>query len=234
MEKKGISAALLEKILLFVIFLILAATIGIYTFLFGFVKTQAEDAAKSVAKAEASQKNIDDLNKSYKWLQENPDIVEKTNKIVADASKYQYQDQVILDLESYADQAGLKVSGYSFNEAATASTAPATGATSGAAATGSTATPSTSGTATGGGAAATPAAGTSATPSGLSTATIDITLDGSVSYRKLLMFMKKIEQNVTRMQISALNISPTGGEGSLPDAVTVDTFTISVFIKAGA
>lgn len=230
MKSKGISAALLEKILLFVIVLILGVTIAIYSFLSGFVKTQANIASESVAKADASQEDIDDLNKSYKWLQENPDVVEKTNKIVAEAGQYKYQDQVILDLESYAKQVGLTVTSYKFSETAAA---PTTSPSTAPAATPPAAAAPAAGGATTGGAGA--AAGTEKTPNGLSVATIDIALNSGVSYRKLLLFMKKIEQNVTRIQINAISISRAGDDEStgsnVKDPVSVATFTISVFLN---
>ena len=237
MKSKGISAALLEKILLFVIVLILGVTIAIYTFLSGFVKTQAAIASESVAKADASQEDIDDLNKSYRWLQENQSLVEKTNKIVADAGQYKYQDQVILDLESYAKQVGLTVTSYKFSETAAApTTSPSTGSTA-PAATPPAAAPAAGATNAGGGGAS--ASKTETTPSGLTVATIDIGLGPDVSYRKLLLFMKKIEQNVTRIQINSISLTRAGdtseSTGSdVKDSVSVSTFTISVFLNKGA
>lgn len=231
MKSKGISAALLEKILLFVIVLILGITIAIYSFLSGFVKSQANIASESVAKANASQEDIDDLNKSYRWLQENPSVVEKTNKIVAEASQYKYQDQVILDLESYAKQSGLNVVRYKFSEtAAVPTTSPSTGSTAPAT------TPPAAAAPAAGGAPAAGAASTNTTPSGLTVATIDIGLDEGVSYRNLLLFMKKIEQNVTRIQINAISISRGGDDdpstgSDHKDSVSISTFTISVFIN---
>ena len=234
MKSKGISAVLLEKILLFVIVLILGVTIAIYTFLSGFVKSQAAIASESVAKAEASQEDIEGLNKSYKWLQENPSLVEKTNKIVADAG--QYQNQVILDLESYAKQVGLDVISYKFSETAAApTTSPSTGSTA-PATTPPAAAPAAGATNAGGGGASAPS--TETTPSGLTVATIDIGLGPDVSYRKLLLFMKKIEQNVTRIQINSISITRAGDTSestgsNVKDSVSVSTFTISVFINKG-
>ena len=238
MKSKGISAALLEKILLFVIVLILGVTIAIYTFLSGFVKTQAAIASESVAKANASQEDIDDLSKSYIWLQENQSLVEKTNKIVAEASQYKYQDQVIVDLESYAKQVGLTVTKYKFSETAAApTTSPSTGSTA-PATTPPAAAPAAGATNAGGGGGAASASSTETTPSGLTVATIDIELGPDVSYRKLLLFMKKIEQNVTRIQINSIGITLAGdtseSTGSdVKDSVSVSTFTISVFINKG-
>jgi len=225
MNTKNMSAALLEKLLLVLIVLILAVTIGIYYFLFGFVKSQADTAAESVAKAESSQKDLDDLNKSYKWLQANPETVDKTSKIVAQASSYQYQDQVINDIESYANQSGLNVISYRFSELSG----------TGAAASSSSAAPASSSAAPSAAAgAATPA--TAAAPSGLTQASIDIGLDTGISYRKLLQFIKRIEQSVTRLQINSIDISSVSGaenKKGVPDPVSVSTFTISVFLNKG-
>jgi type II secretory pathway pseudopilin PulG len=218
MKNKGMSATLLEKILILIVILIFGCTIAAYYFLSNFAKTQAKSANHSMLTAQSTQKDIDSLQKSYKWIEKHPEVVDKTNKIVADASQYQYQDQIIKDLELYAKQSGnLVVSQYTFSEPSGTQTAP-----------------------TGGGAAkpATPApaaAGSTSTsaqlPQGLTATTVDITFpQKGVPYDKILLFVKKIEQNVTRMQITALSITP---DPTNRNSVIV-TMTISVFLNKGA
>lgn len=212
------SASLLEKLLIFIIILIIAATFGIYYFLSNFAKTQSDKANQSQAKADSSQKDIDNITASYKWLNQNPEVVSKTNKIVAEATYYQYQDQVIGDLESYANQAGVRIQSYNFSD-----TAATPGATTGAAAP-SSGTAAASKPAAG---ATTPQTGSSSSTSNLKTATVQISFGKSVSPDKFIIFLKKIEQNVTRMQVTDLNLTPNT---QTPGTIDVE-MSVSVFLN---
>ncbi len=218
MKDKGISATLLEKILILIVILVFGVTVAAYYFLSSFAKSQAVAANHSKITADSTQKDIDSLQKSYKWIENHPEIIDKTNKIVAEASQYQYQDQIIKDLESYAQQSGnLVVSQYTFSDSSGAQAAP-----SGSGGSGSTTPPAT----TAGGST------TSAQlPQGLTATTVDITFpQKGVPYDKVLLFVKKIEQNVTRMQITSLSITPdTTNRKSV-----IVTMTISVFLNKGA
>ncbi len=222
MKDKGMSAALLEKILILVVVLVFGVTIAAYYFLSNFAKSQAKAANHSMITAQSTQKDIDSLQKSYKWLQDHPEVVEKTNKIVAEAGQYQYQDQIINDLELYARQSGdLVIAKYSFTETGGApTTANGTGGAS--ASTGSTPAPTA-------GAGAAPS---TQLPQGLVATTVDITFpDKGVDHDKVLLFMKKIEQNVTRMQITSLSMAPIDPDKRGSIQVTM---TISVFLNKGS
>lgn len=220
MKSKGISATLLEKILILIVILVFGVTVAAYYFLSNFAKSQAKSANHSMITAQSTQKDIDSLQKSYKWIEKHPEVVDKTNKIVADASQYQYQDQIIKDLESYAKQSGnLVVSTYTFSEAG--GTQPAA--------------PSGSGSTGSGGSTPAPAAagstGSTQLPQGLTATTVDITFpQKGVPYEKILLFVKKIEQNVTRMQITSLSLTPDPTNRK----VVLVTMTISVFLNKGA
>lgn len=213
------SATLLEKILILIVILVFGVTIAAYYFLSNFAKSQAKAANHSMITAQSTQKDIDSLQKSYKWIEKHPEVIDKTNKIVAEASQYQYQDQIIKDLESYAKQSGnLVVSQYTFSDASGAQAAPSGSGGSGA--TGSASAPAA-------------ASGTASTqlPQGLTATTVDITFpQKGVPYDKVLLFVKKIEQNVTRMQITSLSITP---DPTNRKSVIV-TMTISVFLNKGA
>ncbi|MDO8336547.1 MAG: hypothetical protein Q7T74_07265 [Candidatus Saccharibacteria bacterium] len=213
MNKKGINASLLEKMLILLVVAIFGIIIGVYVMLTNFAKSQATNADHSMIDANSSAKDIQDLQKSYKWILAHPETVNKTNKIVAESSKYQYQDQIIKDIELYANQSGLSVSKYSFSEAAASATTPTTGTAAPAAAAGS----------------APAAAGATATPTGLSSTTVELGFGNSVSYAKTILFIKRIEQNVTRMQITSLSIAPDEDDKG---AVAL-TMTISVFLNKG-
>lgn len=208
-NSKAMSASLLEKLLLFIITLLFVATIGIFYALSNYAKDQANIAGRSMARTESSQKDIDSLRQSYKWLIANQEIVEKTNKIVAITKLYRYQDQVVNDIESYARQSGLRITKYGFTEdaAATAGAGAAPAATA----------PAASGAA--------PAANSAA--SSFKTATVQIGFGTFIPYENFIFFLKKVEQNVTRMQVTELTLTPKPEDSS---AVEV-TMTISVFLN---
>lgn len=225
MKNKGMSASLVEKILILVVVVIFCATVAVYHFLSSFAKSQAVAANHSMITAQSSQKDIESLQKSYEWIQKNPDVVKKTGQVVADASEYKYQNQVIKDIESFAKQVDLNITKYTFSESSTSETATGSGASS---------APAPSGSSDSGGVAATtaPPAGAAASgpPAGLVETTIDIGFDEEVPYTKALQFIKKIEQNVTRMQITSLSLAPVDDD---PDKVTL-SMTISIFINKGS
>ena len=218
MNKKEISATLLEKVLILGVVVVFGATVAVYVLLTGFARSQAVDASHSTATASSSQKDIDSLQESHKWIRDHPDEVEKTTKIVADASQYRYQDQAVKDLESFASQVDIRVTKYFFNDASSPAAAAATGSSGSATAT----TPSAP--------AALSTGGATSSPSGLVATTIDLGFPEALDYESVLLFIKKIEQNVTRMQITYLQLTPGQND---PSKVKVDRMTISIFLNKG-
>lgn len=230
MKSQGMKATFLEKILVLMVIVIFFATIAAYYFLSNFAKSQAVEADHSMISAQSTQKDIENMEKAHKWLVENPDIVTKTNSIVADASQYKYQDQVINDIESYANQSKVNVTDYKFNEAGGSTTgATGSGASSGAGATSSQAPAAATGTPTTPGASST---STPQLPSDLTATTVTLAFNygKSVPYSSIMLFIKKIEKNVTRMQITNLSMTP---DPQSRGKVNV-TMTISLFINKGA
>lgn len=225
MKTKKMSASLLEKILILVVIVIFCATVAVYYFLSSFAKSQAIAANHSMITAQSSQKDIESLQKSYEWIQKNPDAAKKTGQVVADASEYKYQNQVIKDIESFSKQVGLNIKKYTFSESSAGETATGGGASG-------SASPASGGSDSGAAATATPTTDEAAggLPAGLVATTIDIGFDEEVSYTNALQFIKKIEQNVTRMQITSLSLAPVEDD---PSKVTI-SMTISIFINKGS
>ncbi len=223
MKTQGMKASLLEKILLLLVIVIFFITIAAYYFLSNFAKSQAIEADHSMISAQSTQNDIENMEKSHKWLVDNPDIVNRTNSIVAEASQYKYQDQVIRDLESYASQSKIVVTDYKFNEASS-STTSATGDTAAPAETPSPAPAESSGAAS--------STNTQQLPSGLTATTVTLAFnyDKSVQYDSMIRFIKRIEKNITRMQITELKMTPDNENRSKVDV----NMTISLFINKGA
>lgn len=214
MKKNELNASLLEKILILGVVALMGATVAVYILLSNFTKTQAVSADHSAITAESSQKDIDSLQKSYSWLQTHQETVNKTNRIVAEATQYQYQDQAIKDIEAIAAAYSIDISSYTFTDATEitgAGAVPAAGAP----------------------AAPTPTAtGTTSTgaPTGLAPTYIGLKLRGNINIEQLLLFLKKIEQNVTRMQVNNIALLPDEkGKGQ----ISMKSIDISVLINQG-
>lgn len=183
------------------------AGVGFY-FIHGQLSVFATDVSKSVAEADVSSHSLQRLQKTEQSLKDNQAVIKNVKSIVAVAESYKYQNQILNDINKYAEKSGVTVTQYSFAESA------ATGGSQKSA---------------GGSGAKTPAAseGGASTPSGLKTASVSVTIKNPTSYRSLLKFIKHIENNLTNMQIA--NISMTGGDKG--DQVTSDVFNIEVHIK---
>jgi hypothetical protein len=200
-KSKKLTAINLRLMLSVSLFLI--AAIGVIGFIYaqGYLRTVAIDTSHSVVDANASQDNLQTLQKIQKTLADDKDVIDRTNSIVADNQSYQYQDQIISDINSYAAKAGIVVTNLDFT-AAVAAAAPAT------AAAGTKATPG-------------------AQPAGVKATSVTVTLNNPVGYNNLLLFIRSIEQNLTKMQISRVSLS----KGTDSNTVTSDTLAIEVYIK---
>lgn len=199
MKKSQLTATGLRLILTISLFAI--AGIGIATFSIAnkTLKKAATDTSHAVADAEASQNNLQNLQKLEQDLVAKKDVVQRAASIVAESRSYEYQNQIINDLNDYAARAGLSITNINFAAAATGS----------------------------GGAAATPAPPV-ASVNGVKSTSASITLKNPVDYASLLRFIKSIEQNLTKMQISSIGLSK-GADGQ-PN-VSSDTLNIEVYIK---
>lgn len=200
MNKNGLKATNLRAIL---IVCVLIALIGnAIGFLYAKrVLTQfAVDVSHSLADSKASANNVDTLKTIQKELVTQKDNETKASQISSPVGSY--QNQVITDIDNYAALTGVSVDNYSFATAAAATATPA------AASSGS----STAAVATGA------IAGTS---------TVTVTIGSPVAYTSLLKFIRAIEGNLPKMQISSVNI----GRSTDSSTVTTDTLTIAVFTK---
>jgi uncharacterized protein (UPF0333 family) len=104
----------------------LVAIILIAGIVFYFAESQlrqvATDVSHTVVDAEASQNNVTTLEKIKDILEKEKDVVARAQSIVADSQKYQYQDQIITDLNQFAERTNVSITNVDFT--ATAATTP--------------------------------------------------------------------------------------------------------------
>lgn len=146
--------------------------------------------------SELNQQSIENAKKLRTVLDSNQDSATRAAAIVADTKFYQYQDQIVQDIGSYANTAGLTVLGYDFISPAAAQ------------ATGKTATPKTA--------------------SGVKTVVATVSLKSPVPYDRYLRFLRLIERNLTKMQVTQLDIS---NDLKTPGSISSPIVTVEVFVQ---
>jgi hypothetical protein len=205
MKKNQFTPATLRLILSVSLALAVIGAGVIFTLVSGQLKDVATTVSHKVADAEASRNSLTNLRKIEKFLEDNKEAVTRANEIVAESKSYEYQNQIINDLKTYAAASGVSIKSFDF-------------------AAGNSATPTTPAPAA---SAADPTA--TAAPAGptLKSTTVSITLDNPIAYDNLLRFVKAIEQNLTKMQVSAITMS----KGTSNTQVTTDALSIEVYIR---
>ena len=165
-------------------------------------------ASNKAADATASDDAVFTLERIQKKLNEEKGTIERVNSIVADSQSYQYQNQIISDLNDYASKASITITNLDFSAGNTTASTPGA--------------PSPALPATPDAAAVAPA-----TTGGLKSTSVSVTLANPVNYNNLLRFIRLIEQNLTKMQISKVNLTKEADATE----VNTETFTIDVYIR---
>lgn len=175
---------------LYGLILVLIAGIGIaVTFTHQQLVSYVQEVDRLKIDSEINQQSIENAQKLRRALTENSDSVTRAAAIVADTKYYQYQDQIVQDVSSYASVAGLTVLGFDFT---------ATGKSQ------------------------------SVNVKGLKTVVANVSLKSPVEYTKYLQFLKLIEKNLTKMQVTQLEIG-----NDLKNATTINSqlITLEVYVR---
>lgn len=133
------------------------------------LNTQAVETDHAKIDADLSRTELQRAKSLQSYLDQNKAAIEKTNTVVSETKTYQYQNQIVNDIESYAAKAGVTILGYTFPQDTAAAKPDSTG---------------------------------------LKSVNATLKLQTPVGYNKYLSFLKYIEQNVTKMQITNLTLNP--------------------------
>lgn len=177
------NAVKLRALLLACVILVLGATGTLIYFASAYLQNETTTTVHAKIDAELSSQDVDKLKNLEKVLNTNASSIQKADQIVSESKQYEYQDQIVNDINAYATKTGVKVMGYDFGTTAT------------------TTTPTT----------ATPAA---LTVSGIKTLNVTLTLESPMPFDNYLRFVKAIENNLTKMQVSGINITPDDKDSS--------------------
>ena len=176
--KKVLNASIARIVLSLLLLIILSAMVGLVIFAYSFLSKTSEEVGKMQTEAIAVDAKIQSLLASKSQLDHNSDTVKKAKNIVSESKLYQYQNQIIQDLNTYADRAGIPIKAFSFQNEPTTSAKTATSSKR-----------------------------TPASPAGVKSTFVSIQLGDHIDYTKFLHFLSLIEKNVTRMQLSGVSIS---------------------------
>lgn len=176
--KKVLNASIARIILSLLLLIILSAMVGLVIFAYSFLSKTSEEVGKMQTEAIAVDAKIQSLLASKSQLDHNSDTVKKAKNIVSESKLYQYQNQIIKDLNTYADRAGIPIKAFSFQNEPATSTKTAKSSKR-----------------------------TPASPAGVKSTFVSIQLGDHIDYTKFLHFLSLIEKNVTRMQLLGVSIS---------------------------
>ena len=176
--KKVLNASIARIVLSLLLLIILSAMVGLVIFAYSFLSKTSEEVGKMQTEAIAVDAKIQSLLASKSQLDRNSDTVKKAKNIVSESKLYQYQNQIIQDLNTYADRAGIPIKAFSFQNEPTTSAKTATSSKR-----------------------------TPTSPAGVKSTFVSIQLGDHIDYTKFLHFLSLIEKNVTRMQLSGVSIS---------------------------
>jgi len=189
-NKLSISPVMIVHWALYALIVVIVGAIG-----FGVYETHQKLSASVIhvdhlkIDSELNQQGLDNARKLRRALDENRDSVARAAAIVADTKYYEYQDQIVHDISSYAAAANLTVLGFDFT---------------------------TSGT------------GTKTSIKGIKTVVATVSLKSPVAYTDYLRFLKLIERNLTKMQVTQLDIS---NDLKTAGAISSPIITLEVFVR---
>lgn len=193
------NALLLNKILVGVIVLIIIGTGAGFYYASELLKMTALETDRVRTDASVTSSNLSKLERLKTQMEKVSDVEKRAQQIVSNSQHYQYQDQIVQDVNAYAKLAGVEVSGFNF--AADDSVAAGPASRSSSAARGTT---------------------------GLRTINATVTLKTPIPHENFLRFLMAIERNLTKMQVTGINMTP---DEKNPDLISNPTIGLQVYVR---
>ncbi|RWZ79736.1 MAG: hypothetical protein EOT04_00545 [Candidatus Chaera renei] len=191
------NAIKLSRLLMTAILLMIGAVAASYYFSSKLLSANVAQTNAIKAQAATASEDITRLKLLASELQNKQDAVNRASQIVSDTKQYQYQDQIVKDMNAFAAAAGVRVLGYDFsnpqNKAAPGGQPQA-----------------------------------SLGIKGVKTINAVVTLDKPVDFDSFLRFLKAIENNLTKMQITGVNMIP---DLNNPSQINNPTVGLQIYVR---
>lgn len=186
----------LRNLLIVCVVLALGGIGTLIYFASGFLQNETLTTTHTKIDAELGAQDIDKLKNLEKVLDANAASIKKADQIVSESKLYQYQDQIVSDINAYADKTGVKVIGYDFGSTTTA--------------------------------VATVPDPTAPKVAGIKTLHATLTLESPMPFDNYLKFVKAIENNLTKMQVSGINLSP---DNKITGSISNPSVILLVYVR---
>ena len=231
MKIKGLNAKQFKIMLIVAIVVSLAATGAGFYFMLQQLRTFAVETDTLNKESSSSSQRLNQLRELDKYLTEHADDIKRAADITSSTEGYRYQDDFVKELSRLGVQSGVDVTNFTLRKLVTSrveSATPDAGSTTGLTE-GSESIPSVP-------------------SSQVSSISCTVTIRSPVAYEKFITFLKLLEANPKRMQVTSVNIGnqssgssdqssgessgEQSGGGSVKDgSVSVEPLEILVYLR---
>lgn len=194
-RSQGLNSIILQYSFIGLGILMIVGIAGIVFMAQKFMSEQALSTDHYRTDAELAQEELVRLQQLKTTLASDKEAIDKTARIVAESQQYEFQDQVVKDVTSYADKYGIEILSIDFG------TKPGSAPQGAAASTGSAAQQKT---------------------------IVSLQLGNNIPYDSFLRFIKAIENNITKMQLTGIAIQPNITD---PKQILGPTIELEVFLR---
>ncbi len=191
------NAVKLSRLLMVAIAVMIGAAGASYYFSSKLLRQNVSQTNSIKAQAAVASDNISRLKLLASELSAKRDAAARASQIVSETKLYQYQDQIVKDINAFAAAAGVRVLGYDFSN-------PQNKAAPGA------------------------QPQSAVVIKGVKTINAVITLDKPVQFDSFLKFLKAIENNLTKMQITGVNMIP---DPNNPSEINNPTVGLQIYVR---
>jgi hypothetical protein len=207
---KGLNASKLRIVLSIALVLMLGGTGFGFSVGLSILGKYAVDVSHKRVDANASRDNLLVYKQLDQKLADNEDVLKKAQALKATTKFPEFR--IVDEVKAIASKNHISIKDFQYSESGDTNDSAATGTA-----------PSSSATAT-------PAAGQTQQPRSSSGDTFSLTVNlaSELNYENLLQFLYDIEQNVPKLQVSGISISPSSSTSSTK--VAVEALTIQMYV----
>lgn len=195
------NAVTLNRVLGGVIAFLLIGTIAGFYFASRFLEDTALQTDHMRTDISLTQENVVKLQQLQTILANNKDSVDRARNFVSTLQDFSYQDRVVEDLSAYAALAGpdVKITNFTFTDP---NKKPTTSSST--------------------------KKKKPVTIPGVRVLDATATLNSPVSYNNFMRFLRAIEQNLTKIQVTGITIAPDVDD---PNLITGTTINLQVYVR---